>query len=128
LIAELNSNPLPLNTTKEAFLELLVSLPRPVCIGFRLQRQRNTSDASSIRPDGRSAAKEGEASAENHIQASPASSGGWKLQSWNKLPGEEAASRSPAVGLSQRHENSAFTAGGESSFVSDMTASSAGDT
>jgi len=38
LIVTINGDSLAPGTTKDAFLEVLVSTPRPVCIGFRLQR------------------------------------------------------------------------------------------
>ena len=42
LIVEINQERLPMDLTKDAFLDMLVSLPRPVCIGFRLQKDRLT--------------------------------------------------------------------------------------
>ena len=38
LIVSLNGEALPPGTTKDAFLDRLVAIPRPVCIGFRLQK------------------------------------------------------------------------------------------
>ena len=40
LIVEINQERLPMDLTKDAFLDMLVSLPRPICIGFRLQKDR----------------------------------------------------------------------------------------
>ena len=38
LIVSINGDGLAPGTTKDAFLELLLATPRPVCIGFRLQK------------------------------------------------------------------------------------------
>jgi len=35
---QVNGASLETGTTKDAFLELLIETPRPVCIGFRLQK------------------------------------------------------------------------------------------
>jgi hypothetical protein len=38
LRVQVNGSALAPGTTKDAFLETLVDSPRPVCIGFRLQK------------------------------------------------------------------------------------------
>lgn len=37
-VGQVNGTSLEPGTTKDAFLELLIETPRPVCIGFRLQK------------------------------------------------------------------------------------------